>query len=356
MNSRYDVVVVGGGPAGASTAICCAELGLRVALLEKGAPNRHKPCGGVLPWVASDIIESIIGEAIPERVYSNPATLGLHYTPPSGKANSGEMRGYKIHNIHRDKFDQWLRDLAVDAQVDVMYNTRFILFEESRNLRVHADSAQGPLSLGTKYVVGADGVRSSVRGCLKRQAQTPFLLVGQETWPLTGDFRDFFYGLFREEISPVYAYAIPKDETLIIGLGVRPRESPNLDEALGRFRAWLSQEFSFKPDTRLEREVWAIPFGYFEPGQGNVVMVGDAAGLCNPLSGEGIRLGIESGEVASSAIAAAESGKSLIDTFNSEISGIADMIRGTYDFVRDLDDKGREQFVLEELSRGTMRT
>ena len=53
-NKKYDVIVVGGGPAGSATAICCASAGKEVLLIEKGSRNRYKSCGGVLPLVAPE--------------------------------------------------------------------------------------------------------------------------------------------------------------------------------------------------------------------------------------------------------------------------------------------------------------
>ena len=68
MNKEYDVIVVGGGPAGSTTAIGCASAGMNVLLLEKGQRNRNKACGGVLPLVAPETIEDIVGDSIPDDV------------------------------------------------------------------------------------------------------------------------------------------------------------------------------------------------------------------------------------------------------------------------------------------------
>ncbi|MHA2083342.1 MAG: FAD-dependent monooxygenase [Candidatus Thorarchaeota archaeon] len=351
----YDVVVIGGGPAGSSAAISCIEMGYSVLLLERGPRNNHKPCGGVLPSVTVDVIADIVGKDIPSSVMSKPSELGLYYVPPSGRRNGGKIRNYKIVNVKRDLFDQWLLDTAEDAGAHIEYNTKFTeSVPIDSGYEIGAQSTDGKLKAKCKYLIGADGVRSSVRSKLIPSVEAPVLLVGQEYWNYSGEFEDCFYGLFRGEVSMSYSYVIPKEGQLLIGLGVEPLKSPNLSESLASLRKWLAEEFRFESKQLISKEVWAIPFGYFTPGIGNTIFVGDAAGLCNPLSGEGIRLGIESGESAAVAIRAAEGGEPLIDTYAREVSGIADMVKSLHEFVCNLDDAGREQFVLEETSRGSI--
>jgi geranylgeranyl reductase len=351
----YDVAVIGGGPAGSSAAISCAEMGYSVLLLERGPRNNHKPCGGVLPSVTVDVIADIIGKDIPSSVMSEPSELGLYYVPPSGRRKSGKVSNYKIINVNRDLFDQWLLDVTDDAGVHVEYNTKYtdnVSLDSGYEIR--AQSKNGELKAKCKYIIGADGVRSTVRNKMLPEVDSPVLLVGQEYWKDSGEFEDCFYGLFRGEVSMSYSYVIPKEDQLLIGLGVEPMKSPNLSESMAKLRKWLTNDFKFESKQLISKEVWAIPFGYFTPGFDNTIFVGDAAGLCNPLSGEGIRLGVESGESAAISIQAAEAGKPLIDTYEREVRGIADMVRSLHEFVCGLDDDDREQFVLEEISRGSI--
>jgi geranylgeranyl reductase family protein len=351
-NSKYDVIVVGGGPAGSATAICCASAGKEVLLVEKGARNRYKPCGGVLPLVAPETVEDIVGESIPNEVRVDPSELGLYYVPPSGRVNSGRVKNYTIHNIDRVLFDQWLRDLAENAGVVVRHDSRCIDVVKTDQYEVVVDTKEGQSVERAEFIVGADGVRSGIRNKLFTAITTPMMIVEQEQWRATGDFEDCFYGFFRGEISISYAYLIPKADSMIIGLGAVPHQEPNVAQLLRRFRDWLEKEFSFSPKHLFRREAWSIPFGYFTPGEGNALLVGDAAGLCNPLSGEGIRLAVESAEAAASAILAADNQKDPIEEYSRDLRGLSEMIAELNEFVRTVDDKGREKFVRDELSRG----
>ncbi|MHA2198877.1 MAG: NAD(P)/FAD-dependent oxidoreductase [Candidatus Thorarchaeota archaeon] len=350
-NKDYDVIVVGGGPGGSATAICCANAGKKVLLIEKGPRNRDKPCGGVLPLVAPDTVEDIVGASIPDEVRADPSELGLYYVPPSGRENSGRVRNYIIHNIDRIPFDQWMRDLAEDAGVEVRYDNlcRGVVKAEHQ-YKVFIDSKEGESIAQAEFLIGADGVRSTVRKSLfSKPKPTPMQIVEQEHWTATGDFEDCFYGFFRGDVSISYAYLIPKADSFILGLGAVPHQEPSVAQLLDRFRVWLEDEFSFSPIQLLKKEAWSIPFGYFIPGEGNALLVGDAAGFCNPLSGEGIRLAVESAEAATSAIL---SDQNPIEHYYRDVRGLSMMIAELNEFVRTVDDEGRENFVRDELSRG----
>jgi geranylgeranyl reductase family protein len=349
--SDYDVIVIGGGPSGAATAIGCASAGMSVLVIEKGNEHRDKPCGGVLPWVASDTIESVIGSEIPSSVMAEPRELGLFYVPPSGRKNGGRVAGYRIHNIDRILFDKWLRDEAHLAGAEFRYNSKFVEFAENDTIEVKVQHNGNVDTLQSKFLVGADGVRSGVRTQLLPGQPAPVLLVAQELWEASGDFDDCFYGFFSSRVSTSYAYLIPKGSQFLIGLGVPPKYDPNITSAMATFKDWLTSQFAFQALELVKNEMWAIPYGFFHAGLGNVLLVGDAAGLCNPLSGEGIRLGIESGEAASNAITSMTEYSSLIGAYTMDVGGIAEFVGNVYDFVRNLDDPGREQFVNEELKR-----
>jgi flavin-dependent dehydrogenase len=292
---------------------------------------------------------------IPDDVKAEPPKLGLFYVPPSGRKNGGRVRGYNIHNINRNNFDQWLRDLAEEAGVEVRYKSKLIGLNNKTDYELLVDSRNGEFATMSEYLVGADGARSSVRGLLFPNEKAPLLIVGQEHWKAEGDFEDCFYGFFRDDLSIAYAYLIPKGDSTIIGLGALPHQEPSIAELLERFKEWLTDEFSFAAKSLIGKDAWAIPFGYFIPGNDKALLVGDAAGLCNPLSGEGIRLAVESAEAAASAITNPKTQDAPLDSYARDIRGIAQMVGELNLFVRQLDNPGREAFVREELSRKAIR-
>jgi len=345
----FDVIVVGGGPAGAVSALKCSELGLNVLLVEKGEFGRHKPCGGVLPPVCADVILESLGKNMPRNLMCFPDTLGLYYVPPSGRKYGGSVKNYRLLNINRDFFDQWLCQLATESGVKIWWDTEFLSLRRSEPIQISAKRGGSAVRVTTKYLIGADGVYSRVRRQLYGGTKAKIALVLQENWRASGDFDEHFYAFFCGEVSPTYAYVIPKDGLYVVGLGVSRTNSTIRVE---RFKKWLCKEFAFKPRRLERREVWALPYGFTFEGVDNVILAGDAAGFCNALSGEGIRLAIESGVAASYAVRDALScNKRLISTYRDHVEWIASFVRRVYRFAINLTDDSREEFVKSELAR-----
>lgn len=347
----FDVIIIGGGPAGTTTAITCARLGLDVLMVERGSFDRHKPCGGVLPPICADVISDTLRKDIPPSVMCSPRNLGLYYVPPSGRESGGIVRNYKLLNVNRDLFDRWLRELAEEEGAKLWYETSFIEFKQSEAIHVVLAKDGRIIKTTTRYLIGADGVLSKIRKLLYG-AEGKILYVLQEHLKAEGDFEDCFYAFFREAISPTYGYLVPKDDLFIVGVGVPKPYSKLISVYINRFKEWLTKEFAFKQVSLKRKEVWAIPYGFVCRGVGNMILVGDAAGLCNSLSGEGVRLAIESGETAGASIQEAiTNGKALAAVYNDHIEPLARLVRQTYHFATNLTDEGREEFVKSELSR-----
>jgi len=350
-----DVVIVGGGPAGVACAITCARQGQNTVLLEKGMPGRHKVCGGVMPSVCNLILQDDLGLKIPEGVMCAPQTLGLFYVPPSGRKSGASMRSYRLLNVNRDRFDQWLCREVENSGAKVHYGTEFEEFEAGSSVKVRVRNKDGIMELESRFLVGADGVFSKVRKQLYPISERNVMMIMQELWQATGEFDQHFYTFLREEVTPTYGYVIPKDGFLLIGTGVLKGHPVPVAKCLQRFKGWLRREFAFEPVSLKRTEGGSIPYNSLFAGEGNIILVGvvgDAAGFCNPFSGEGIRLGMESGIMAAESVQqASEGGKTLSGLYNQQVSGLNEFIRNTYEFSISLTDEEREKFVSQELQR-----
>ena len=347
----FDVIVVGAGPAGAAAAVRCTQLQLRTLLVERGAPGRSKLCGGILPTVTTEALDEL-GLRIPEDAMCSPPVLGLFYVPPSGRKNGGSARNYRLLNVRRERFDLWMQEAAKAAGAELLYETEFLGFEETGE-GLTVTTARGNLErFSARFLVGADGVFSKVRKQLYPASEVGTLAVLQEHWKGEGEFSDHFCALFKGEVTPTYGYVIPKDGLLVVGTGA-PRNSPiPVSMCIERLKAWLHAEFAFKPTSLRMRRGAAIPYDSPACGEGNVVLVGDAAGFCNPLSGEGVRLAIESGVAAAEAAGRSRDGDGLFSSLYVErVEWLSDFVRRIQEFVTGLTDERREEFVKAELAR-----
>ncbi len=352
--SEYDVVVIGGGPAGTVSALKCSESGLNVLLVERGKINRHKPCGGILPKVCTSLVSESLGIDIPEDIMCSPNPLGLYYVPPSGRKNSGNLKNYKLNNVSRDRFDRWLHQLATASGVNIRYETEFIKLERSKPIQIILRSQGNIFSVTASYVIGADGVHSRVRRQIYGKTRVNVEPILQEYWKAEGDFENCFYIFFRGEVSPTCAYLIPKKDLYVIGVGAPEPNTAKLPIYINRFKNWLREEFAFQPVSLEKREVWAIPYGFVFEGIGNIILIGDAAGFCNTLSGEGIRFAIESGIAAHDAIMKTIlNQKPLAAVYRENVEGITDFIHSVHQFTINLTDESREEFVRSELDRNS---
>ncbi len=351
MKVKYDVLVVGAGPAGSAAAIKCAENGLSTLLIEKGELGRHKPCAGMLPPVATYTLDDL-GLSLPDSVLSEPHELKVFYVPPSGRRNGGELRNYHLFNLDRDLFDRWLVEKAVEKGVNLQTNTTLLNLEQSSRLEAAVKTEGSIRGVKADYVIGADGVHSKVRRCLDAHTQD-LLTVIQEYWCGEGEFEDCFYTILNEEITPTYGYVLEKKGKLLIGTAAEdPRQSAQSLEAL---KVWLKKEFNFKPNKLVKREVGFLPYGKCFIGCGKIMLVGDAAGLCNRFSGEGIRFALESGLAAAESICEAErSGIEAFKAYMQRIQPLIDLVEKTSHLIKQGDDRWREEFVATELKRSNL--
>ncbi len=348
----FDTIVVGGGPAGTSSAMRCVQLGLKVLLIEKGKKGRHKPCGGILTPACVDIIWEALNVEMPQNVMATPNTIGLYYVPPSGRKNSGSLSNYKLFNINRDLFDSWLLTLAEQSGAEVWDETQLLGVDETDSIRVSVNRKGQIFSITTQYLIGADGVYSAIRMHLNGRIKQKTASVLQEYCKAKGDFGDYFYVFFKGEISPLYSYVIPKDDLYIIGVGIPTTDFAAINSRVAKFMDWLREEFKLKLIHRCKKEVWAIPIGSTFRGEGNVILTGDAAGFCNTFSGEGIRLAIASGVAAGKAIQNALSTQQpLALAYARHVKWIDQLTHATCDFATGLTDRDREEYVKSEINR-----
>ena len=298
-SADFDIVVVGGGPAGATAANDLAVQGHRVLLLDKA--GRIKPCGGAIP---PRLIRDF---DIPQSLLCAHAKAA-RMIAPSGKTVDMPIDGGYVGMVNRDTFDEFLRERAA-ASGAVRETGEFERLENNPGQPsvVHFSDETGQArSVTARYIIGADGARSKVgKQTIKGAEKIPCVFAYQEiiAVPETApeDFDpvrcDVYY---QGHLSPdFYAWVFPHGGTASIGVG-SAQKGFSLRGAIKDLRAATGLDHCDTVRTE-GAPIPLKPLKRWDNGH-NVVLAGDAAGVVAPSSGEGIYYAMVCGREVASAV------------------------------------------------------
>jgi geranylgeranyl diphosphate/geranylgeranyl-bacteriochlorophyllide a reductase len=300
----YDVVVIGGGPSGATAAHDMASRGHSVLLLDRA--GRTKPCGGAIP---PRLIKDF---AIPDHLLVAKIRCARMVSPTHQQVDIPIEGGF-VGMVDRDTFDEWLRERAATAGAVRQRGTFEQVTRDAEGVSVvhyvtrarNSGEATTVAQVRARCVIGADGARSEVaRQTVPGAERTSYvfayheIVARPETPPLGYDDTrcDVIY---RGELSPdFYGWVFPHGKTLSVGTGSADKGF-SLRTAVGSLR----QISGLQGATTLRREGAPIPMKplpRWDNGR-DVVLAGDAAGVVAPASGEGIYYAMACGRMAADA-------------------------------------------------------
>lgn len=314
--NNWDVIVVGAGPGGSSAAYGLAKAGLRVLLLEKEKMPRYKPCGGGLTSKVRDALEFDFSPAVEQTITQVSVAYGAERVRTSAGIAWAVMR---------DKFDALLAERAAHAGAEVRdaQPVSQITFD-GRGATVATKSE----TLRAAFVVGADGVNGIVRRAAGLPAHQRMAVALEAEMEAPSAVLDEWRSAFHLDFGVIpwgYAWIFPKAEHLSVGIGylMRPGHTHDLRAELARY---IGLEPSLKNATEMFSRGHRVPLG----GQFNryhasrAVLVGDAAGVVDPFTAEGIYYAIRSGQIAAEEIGRAIQNGANLSTYtrriNSEIN------------------------------------
>jgi geranylgeranyl reductase len=299
--TEYDVIVVGGGPSGATAAHDLACAGYKVMLLDKA--GRIKPCGGAVPPRLLKDFD------IPQTMLVAHAKSARIIAPSNKKVMMPVGDGY-VGMVDRDSFDEWLRNRAAEAGATRVTGKCETVDDSDTVVKLsYRSERNGPMhTVTTRSVIGADGARSSVAAqCLKNAERVKCVYAYHEIVEVpdnvTEDYDptrcDVYY---QGHLSPdFYAWIFPHGKTASIGLGSADKGFPLRETTrLMREQTGLSH---WKTLRREGAPIPLKPLKRWDNGR-NVVVAGDAAGVVAPSSGEGIYYAMTAGRMSADAVAA----------------------------------------------------
>ncbi|WP_435867645.1 geranylgeranyl reductase family protein [Streptomyces xanthophaeus] len=292
----WDVVVVGAGPAGASAAHAAAAAGRRVLLLEKAVLPRYKTCGGGIIGPSRDALPP--GFVLPFKDRIHAVTFSLN-----GKlARTRRSKHMLFGLINRAEFDAGLVAEAEKAGATVRTGTAVARVEQHGaavpdRRTVAVVLADGETVLA-RAVVGADGSASRIGAHVGVEMDQVDLGLEAEI-PVPRTVADDWKGRVLIDWGPLpgsYGWVFPKGDTLTVGVISAKGEGAATKRYLDDFIARLGLA-GFEP---------AVSSGHLtrcrKPGsplsRGRVLVAGDAAGLLEPWTREGISFALRSGRLA----------------------------------------------------------
>ncbi len=297
----FDVVVAGGGPAGATAAHDLAAIGRSVLLIDKA--GRIKPCGGAIPpRLMRDF-------NIPESLLVAHATSARMISPAEIEVDMPIEGGY-VGMVDRAEFDEWLRVRAHNAGAERATGVvESIERDDTRGAIVcfrpkGAAKDAPPTRVRAGIVIAADGARSPIaRAEIKGAAKTPCVFAYHEIIATPGAPKTYEASradvYYQGRLSPdFYAWIFPHGDTASVGVG-SAEKGFSLRSAVADLRAMTGLDACETVRTE-GAPIPLKPHARWDNGR-DVVLAGDAAGVVAPASGEGIYYAMIGGRLAAEA-------------------------------------------------------
>jgi len=317
---KYDVVVVGAGPAGATAAKVLAEQGIHVLLLDKETFPRDKPCGGGLPARVLKRFPYLEKHGL---INSYSSSVYIHSSSLRYEIDARKNEPI-LAMVLRNRFDTGLVSLAQQSGATFLGGKAAVRIDTSADhARVTLDDGA---TVDASYIFGADGMWSTLAKQLGEPHTNQFSgMCVVEEYPIAQETMDQLFG--EERCVHIhfnifgmagYGWVFPKKEHVNIGLCEFRHALPSLQEKKN-LKTLYAQYLSILKEKKLIPQALQsqnLKGGVFPTHPlartygTRTVLCGDAAGFTNPLTGEGIYYAMVSGEIA---------GKVLVDALaNSE--------------------------------------
>jgi geranylgeranyl reductase family protein len=291
----WDAIVVGAGPAGSTAAWRLATDGATVLLLDRARFPRDKPCGGAVVGRSRELVPVPLEPVVEDVTTVAELRFGYGRTLERTAARPLALMTQRL------RLDQYLAERAAEAGADFRDGVRVTGIElaaDEVTVAVNGERLRG------RTLVGADGVNGVSARALGLGEIESYGVALEGNLPYEHVAAQRFRGRFVLELGVVpggYGWVFPKGEHANFGIGGWESEGPSLRARLRRLCEVHGTSFAALQDLRGYRLPVRSPDALLARGQ--ALVVGDAAGLVDPLSGDGMYGAFLSAKLASEAVA-----------------------------------------------------
>lgn len=285
----YDVIIVGSGPCGSAAAVTALRNGLSVLIIDKARFPREKLCGGLFTGRSQKAMARIFGLEVSDDLFLTSDHMRFL---SDGEVLADIPDAPPVHLTMRRDFDHKLHQTALSAGA-VAHLGQPVTEITQDTVRLRSGEC-----FGFRTLIGADGVNSFVAKHLFGRPFDPDTIgFGLEIESPLTDARDGAVEVDFDAARWGYGWSFPKRNSVTVGVGGINSKNADMKAQMKDYVA-LTQS-----DETLRYKGQYLPFGDFKkrPGRDNILLAGDAAGLVDPITGEGIALAMESGDHAARA-------------------------------------------------------
>ncbi len=321
MNFRkYDIVVIGAGPAGSTAAILAKKKGFKVALLDRAVFPRDKICGDQIIINSLASLE-VAGVDFTELIKQSVVTDDLEFYSNETNAVTFDLREspVKIFSCKRLTFDSFLFTTAQNLGVDCFEGINNTSFKD-QTVEFNQNNSKNKLSYS--YLIGADGATSLVRRTFFNQLNLSKAIATRSYVNFIGNKNKMKGFYFKEIGKGGYFWIFPVNETIansgvIVFTDEWKQHFKDLQSAHLFFAKKLKHYIAYPEKI----ETWQTPFLLSKESlvNTNTLLVGDAAGLVNPMLGHGIDSAIASSKIAIDCIYENQNSKHRLNLYSEII-------------------------------------